>query len=334
MNSVPPDQVSFTVDFSVQEPKRSALEAATMGLMKGKPVVQVTVSASTATGSTSVIFRESVKIQAAAQELLQKGSQETSSNKTHSYVPLSVTSTSKGSSSSKEIVYVKVNDLVKNLKLNPAMARHIRDNVEGSDRQVDALSVTTFVENRVKIEQEKYYLHQSCKEKLNRPVEQVAQDQAVRFLASCSRLSSNQLEKIQTNHTFIQERTAGSSSIKKNGKALENWKKASQTVEKLAIENKKLTFKTVCELNSMQYNGIPMDDPEKKPGTMREHPVFIGGMGGPRYVHQQFLETEMKELVDWINDQVQNCQKGKANPIEVAALAYQKMVSLHPFRKV
>ena len=331
LNSLPSDQVTFTTGFSVQEPKRSVMEAATLGLMKGKPVVQVTLSATTASGTTTVIFQESVKIQATAQELLQKSSGEKTSTKTHSYVPLSVTSGSTGTSSSSEVVYVKASDLVKNLKLGSNMERHIRGRVEGSEQQADALSVTTFVENRVKMEQEKFFLHDSCKQKLNQPVQESARSQTATFVSTCSRLSSSQLENIQHNQTFIQERTAGSNSIKKGGQALENWKSAASTVEKMALENKKLTFAAVCGLNSTLYKGIKMDDPEKVPGTMRDHPVFIGGMGGPRYVHQQFLEGEMKELIDWINSQVQSCQKGKANPVEVAALAYQKMVSLHPF---
>ena len=331
MNSLPRDQVTFSVNFSVQESKHSVIEAATLGLMKGKPVVQVTLSASTATGSSTVIFQESVKIQATAQELLQKTSSDKPSSKTHSHVPLIATSAHTGTSSSSAVVYVKVNDLVKNLKLSPDLAKHIKNQVDGNDHQQDALSVTTFVENRVKMEQEKFFLHQSCKEKLSQPVQEAVSTQAASFVASCIRLSRNELDKIQYDPTFIQERTAGSNSMKKGGKALDNWKNAASTVEKMALENKKLTFKAVCELNSTLYHGIKMDDPEKEPGTMRNHPVFIGGMGGPRYVHQQFLEGEMKELVDWINNQVQNCQKGKANPVEVAALAYQKMVSLHPF---
>jgi prophage maintenance system killer protein len=49
------------------------------------------------------------------------------------------------------------------------------------------------------------------------------------------------------------------------------------------------------------------------------------------YLPGHAVKREIESLIGWINQEIEKCDRSQSNPIVVAALAYQKFVSIHPF---
>lgn len=119
-----------------------------------------------------------------------------------------------------------------------------------------------------------------------------------------------------------QSRVAGSSSIRSEPRKLKAWQQADAMVRGWASEGKPLSAEGLCKLNSLLY---------PKGGKLRQCPVRAGMNSRFMYSFDGFVEKEVAETISWINTQIRACQEAEANPLLVAAKAYQRMVSTHPF---
>jgi Fic family protein len=103
--------------------------------------------------------------------------------------------------------------------------------------------------------------------------------------------------------------------------------KADAFVRELAIKQEPLSLDVICTINRI----LRQDTEDAEIEGLRDSAIASGGMSGLEYPPYQILDEEMKKLINWINEEVKKCREGKANPIEIGALASQRAVSFHPF---
>ncbi len=105
-------------------------------------------------------------------------------------------------------------------------------------------------------------------------------------------------------------------------RATQNWKNANARAGEIARSGQPLTLENIRELNRLLNVGMPANDGVA--GEFRTRTETAGG--GPSYLTPERIEPFMNEFMDWLAT-----NQDKLDPIELAGLAYQKLVSIHPF---
>lgn len=110
-------------------------------------------------------------------------------------------------------------------------------------------------------------------------------------------------------------------------KSRENWKDTDKLVAQWAKQKTPLTLDRILEINQKLCNGLENNGGEA--GVLREHEIRAGM--DRKYLSKRHVEIEMKIFMDWLEKGLEGCENGKINPILLAAQAYQRLVSIHPF---
>ncbi len=105
-------------------------------------------------------------------------------------------------------------------------------------------------------------------------------------------------------------------------RATQNWKNANERAGEIARSGRPLTLENIRELNRLLNVGMPANDGVA--GEFRARTETAGG--GPSYLTPERIEPFMNEFMDWLAT-----NQDTLDPIELAGLAYQKLVSIHPF---
>lgn len=218
-----------------------------------------------------------------------------------------------------EVIFVRVDDLVK-------MNFHISlDKLRINDRKDTGTDLKLLqVSNKIVSAISNMVFFQTIKEtvvtKWSQPVEQETLQKAEAFLAEHSKV---QLTKEQSNK-LVSARTGGSNTIQSDPKKTQDWLNADQFIRQKVESTDNLTLEDLCQLNAL-LNGA--DNEEIDGGKLRDHIVQVGGQGGATYVHHDDVPSLLKEVLEDINKGVTNGE----NPVILAAKAFQRMVSIHPF---
>jgi hypothetical protein len=105
--------------------------------------------------------------------------------------------------------------------------------------------------------------------------------------------------------------------------ASKNWQEAEQMVRDWATSREPLTISRIKEINFTLQQGL--SNP-KTPGELRTGFASAGGEIAKLYVSPQALEARMEAFLSWYESNASTMP-----PIELAAGAYQRLVSIHPF---
>lgn len=135
---------------------------------------------------------------------------------------------------------------------------------------------------------------------------------------------------------WIQARTSLSCTVNRSGidpcsaeeseKAKENWFKADQAIYDLAKSKIKLGGENICKIHGLLADGLSNNG--GKAGQLRSSDINIGEnnlIPGP------LVSKKMNEYFQWLDQNIKKCEEGDGDPIEFAALAFQRLVSIHPF---
>lgn len=144
------------------------------------------------------------------------------------------------------------------------------------------------------------------------------------------------IEELGSKHTAIHSKlqvarmsgsttmTIGLGGAEEKELAINNWKKADDMVRAWAQSGEKLTSEHLCQINKMI-------NPKNPEGTYRNFEITAGGHISRSYVPAKEVKTEMDKFILWLDEGVQACEQKTENPIVLASLAYQWLVSVHPF---
>lgn len=237
----------------------------------------------------------------------------------------------------KDIVYVRVNDLMKCFNVKPkeqtAILKLLKNESNVSEH-VLAKAVRRRLDDALLGRVSNTRLYDSYKKFSEVPVDEETHKKANALASSAKRLSPDELNQLSKERDFIKNRTSGSLTLSATGESTssemavkrnENWVAADNYGRVLAQSGTPMSVEIVCDFNRSLYHG--MKDEEEAAGKLRDAPTTLGVI----YVHQDHVKSEMENTIDWINTQLAAWKKGEANIIEIAALAYQKIVSIHPF---
>lgn len=139
------------------------------------------------------------------------------------------------------------------------------------------------------------------------------------------------LDDIQAHSKLQAARMSGSTSITigfesadKKTEATNDWKRADDMVRSWVKNREPLTSEKLCQLNSILNT-------KNRAAEYRFSAVTAGGSRLQSYVPENEITTEIDSFFIWLTDRLEACDSGKENPIIVAALANQRLVSIHPF---
>ncbi|MGE0709084.1 MAG: Fic family protein [Planctomycetota bacterium] len=107
-----------------------------------------------------------------------------------------------------------------------------------------------------------------------------------------------------------------------------NWRKADQLVEELAARKEPLSLEWIAKLNAVLGEGLGNNG--GTPGRYRgpgDGDVSAGGNFLKMYVPSDHVAEALQGFMRWY----EAAQKAGMHPIELAASAYQRLVSIHPF---
>ncbi len=134
-------------------------------------------------------------------------------------------------------------------------------------------------------------------------------------------LSDRKIVRIQVS------RMSGSNTIRRDASSIQRWLFADESVRKNAMDPSHLpNLEWICEINRML--GLDGGGHIREGGIER---VYAGGRNAYEYAPPECVKEEMNQFVAWFQNAIKQCDEGKRNPIEVAARAYQYLVSIHPF---
>jgi fido (protein-threonine AMPylation protein) len=111
--------------------------------------------------------------------------------------------------------------------------------------------------------------------------------------------------------------------------ALDNWKNGDRMIREWVKEQKVLSLEDIQKLNRCLTEGLQNNGGE--PGSLRENGVNIRPGAGAQYVLGVYVKEEMENFIQWCNNQLLAMQQGAVHPVEVAARAAQRFLSIHPF---
>lgn len=145
----------------------------------------------------------------------------------------------------------------------------------------------------------------------------------------------------QNNFLAVQKgRMGGSSSITGTGetfysvsqikKATKNWNEAELFVRKLAIKHNEtremITLDDIGTINKTLTDEL--EENTGSPGELRDFDIFTGQRW---YLPGELVERAMEEFVENLHSGFMDVDNAIKDPEELAAAAYQKIVSIHPF---
>jgi hypothetical protein len=84
-------------------------------------------------------------------------------------------------------------------------------------------------------------------------------------------------------------------------------------------------------LNWIICNGLKNNGGTPGEFRKKDKEVVAGGDIEHAYIKGKDVEGEMKLFFEWLNTQLAACRAGTISPVIVAALAYQRLVTIHPF---
>lgn len=70
-------------------------------------------------------------------------------------------------------------------------------------------------------------------------------------------------------------------------------------------------------------------DSKLKLDSLRFEVLKASGQG--YYLPQRLVRSAFNDFIKWLNDELKQCDDGAKNPIIVAAIAYQRLISIHPY---
>ncbi len=123
----------------------------------------------------------------------------------------------------------------------------------------------------------------------------------------------------QASSTTIQDGATDPTSIL----ASQNWQRADQMVHGWASSREPLTRARILEINFTLQQGLPR---QGTPGELRTEVVMAGGIIAKMYMSPKVLEARMESFLAWYS-----ANESTMPPFELAAGAYQRLVSIHPF---
>lgn len=129
---------------------------------------------------------------------------------------------------------------------------------------------------------------------------------------------------------FQLERTTGSTTLTigapdERQTAEKAWESTDSLVRQWAKAKTPLSFDRICQINR------DLNPHNYRCGRLRTSGIQAGESPYRSYVPVESVTKEMQEFSGWLEQAMQNCDQGKENPIEVAARAYQWLVSIHSF---
>jgi Fic family protein len=110
--------------------------------------------------------------------------------------------------------------------------------------------------------------------------------------------------------------------------ARNKWIETDLFLRQAALNKEPITKEFLCELNRKVNLG------GKNPGELRSKDDEVTGGDATlynTYLYGEFINESIDEFISWLDRQFSLCDKREADPIELAASAYQRLVSLHPF---
>jgi fido (protein-threonine AMPylation protein) len=121
----------------------------------------------------------------------------------------------------------------------------------------------------------------------------------------------------------LKGKSGGGEAVGGAKRAKDNWMEADGFVESLARNKKRtITISDLQEINRILNQGMPNNG--GVPGELRlvEETAGIGD----RYPGPEFVPFLMGDLMRWLEN-----SEGKVGPVELAAVCYQRFISIHPF---
>lgn len=217
-----------------------------------------------------------------------------------------------------QIAFVKVNKLAK-IGLRMANVKDINKKVDTPDN-LKIIQITRAVESS--LEAKIYYdtLKDNLINKWSKPVEIDTLHRAKKFIAS----KAKKLLTPKQRDALIEARTGGSATIRDNPEKRKDWLNAEEFIRTKAKNGEDLTIEDLCKVN-MLINGS--DNEAIEGGRLRDGPVLLGAFGGLAYVGANDVKPLLEQVVQSIKAGI---SKGE-NPVVLATLTYQRMVSIHPF---
>lgn len=90
-----------------------------------------------------------------------------------------------------------------------------------------------------------------------------------------------------------------------------------------------LDINDIKTINRLTCTGLKNN--KGSPGEFRDRAIYVTGSPEYEYIPTKFVEKEMNIFCLWLNEEMKLCKAKGIHPIGLAALAYQRLVSIHPF---
>lgn len=140
--------------------------------------------------------------------------------------------------------------------------------------------------------------------------------------------------KLEWDQTIVEARVQASGTITKSTEqttASDNWKFCEEKARAKAAEHKLNNTPYTNREVANEFNGLlamNLKNNDGKPGELRTNEIRTeDGL----YVPLSCLGDAMESFEKWLNKEIDECIAGNRNPIIIAAQAYQKLVSIHPY---
>lgn len=272
------------------------------------------------------------------------------------YVPLAV-----GPPGNKDIVYVDVLDLISHFNLSPQQLKKMIASVEGDTpaqslekkqlRKLLNINETSELAEKAQAE----VVHQLICKLAKEYQETVSTDET--RLAKVAMLWNREIPKdavegVELSAQYKPFKLAEHINTKAYQKVLAarmelststflsekirvkaNLKAADKLISEWVLDPKKETMQPadIQALNWIICSGLKPKG--GKPGDFRtsKQEIYSGGRPDYQYILGKDVESEVKLFCEWLNDQIALCKAKRQNPVIVAALACQRLVSIHPF---
>lgn len=109
-----------------------------------------------------------------------------------------------------------------------------------------------------------------------------------------------------------------------------NWRAAEKWLHKLVEAKEPLSLERICQINGML--GYRLQNNGGEAGKPRNEITAPHGLSAGRNVMKSYIESELvheslERFVEWYH----SASQSGMDPIELAASAYQRLVSIHPF---
>lgn len=199
--------------------------------------------------------------------------------------------------------------------------------------KIDEKDLLTALEIGTLQKQVQKHLTLSVRSQCLSPYSAASRTRAAAVAQACKRrvdLAQLKQQEPQKWSRLQQERTIGSNTLT-GGKPNERrsaeaaWESMDAVVRQWAMSKTPLTFENICEINQN------LNPQNARCGRLRSRGIKAGDSPFHCYIDEESVAKEMEDFCRWLDAEVKKCDDGTENPIEVAARAYQWMVSIHPF---